>query len=74
MQYNVHNGKKKDTNGHGINSYDRRFNKLKKAMKEMLAKTGATQKLQEHAGIKFSGGTQTLLNFGAQKGKKGLKK
>ena len=74
MQYNVHNGKKKDTNGHGISLYGRRFNKLKKAMEAMLGETGATQKLKEHAGIKFSGGTQTLLNFGAQKGKKGLKK
>ena len=74
MEYNVHDGKKRDTNGHGISSYGRRYNNLKKAMEEMLGKTKATQKLQEHAGIKVSGGRQTLLNFGVQKGKKGVKK
>ena len=74
MQYNVHDGKKKDTNGHGINAYGRRFNNLKKAMEAILGEAGAKQKLDEHAGIKFSGGTQTLLNFGPPKGKKGVKR
>ena len=74
LQYNVHDGKKKDTNGHGINGYGRRFNTLKKAMEAILGEAGAKQKLDEHAGIKFSGGTQTLLNFGPPKGKKGVKR
>ena len=74
MQYNVHDGKKKDSNGHGIVSYGRRFNKLKKAMEKMLGQTGAKEKLKEHAGIRSSGGTQTLLNFGAKKGKRGVEK
>ena len=57
-----------------VNGNGRRFNNLKKAMEAILGEAGAKQKLEEHAGIKFSGGTQTLLNFGPPKGKKGFKK
>ena len=43
-------------------------------MEKILGQTGAKQKIDEHAGIRSSGGTQTLLNFGAKKGKRGIKK
>ena len=56
--------------GHGIVSYGWRYNKLKKAMEAMLGKTEAMQKIDEHAGIRSSGGTQTLLNFGPRKGRR----
>ena len=39
-------------------------------MEALLGKTEATQKIDEYAGIRTSGGTQTLLNFGPRKGKK----
>ena len=65
--YCVHDGKKKDTSGHGIVSYGRRYNKLKKAMEAMFGKNGAMKKIEEHAGIRSSGGTQTLLNFGTSR-------
>ena len=69
--YCVHDGKKKDDFWHGIVSYERRYNKLKKMMEVMLGKTQAMQKIDEYTGIRSSGGTQTLLNFGPRKGKKG---
>ena len=67
----VHDGKKKDSFGYGIVSYGRRYNKLKKTMEAMLGKTEAMQKIDKHSGIRSSDGTQTLLNFGPRKGKKG---
>ena len=69
--YCVHDGKKKYSFGHGIVSYGRRYNKLKKAMETMLGKIEAMQKIDKHAGIRSSDGTQALLIFGTKKGKKG---
>ena len=44
-----------------------------KKVEALLGKTEATQKIDEYAGIRTSGGTQTLLNFGPRKGKKGVR-
>ena len=38
LVYCVHDGKKKDGFGHGIVSYRRRYNKLKKTIEAMLGK------------------------------------
>ena len=43
---------------------------MKKAMEAMIGRAQAQQTIDEHAGIRASGGTQTLLNFRPRKGGK----
>ena len=43
---------------------------MKKAMEAMIGRAQAQQTIDEHAGIRASGGTQTLLNFWPRKGER----